>query len=82
MKVFITKFALTRGIVEIDAEICSTISKNMIQTTADKGRFDIYYHKPDWHESKDDAIKKANEMRDKKIASLKKQIQKLEKFKF
>lgn len=46
--------------------------------------FPIYYHGEgnDWHRTKESAIAKAEEMRKKKIASLKKQIEKLEKMEF
>lgn len=39
-------------------------------------------NKPDWHETKEEAIQQATKMRNAKIASLKKQIEKLEKLNF
>ena len=75
MKVWITKYALTDGIKE---------------ATAKKSN-DGYGYVTDWHEwfSEEDcftdkfsAIQKAEKMRKKKIASLKKQIEKLEKMRF
>jgi len=43
-----------------------------------------YYHDEgkDWHTDKESAIKKAEEMKQKKIKSLKRQIEKLENMKF
>jgi hypothetical protein len=43
-----------------------------------------FYHGEgkEWHTSKESAIKKAQEMKQKKIETLKKQIAKLEKIKF
>ena len=41
-----------------------------------------YYHGNDWHKKKEDAVLRAEVMRIKKIESLKKQIEKLNKMKF
>lgn len=77
-KVFITRYALSEGILEIDA-IIYEINPNVIY---------VYYNYQCFHIGKSafldkaDAIKKAEEMRKKKIASLKKQISKLEKMTF
>lgn len=79
MKAWITKYALTTGIFEITAEI-----------TEDGAAYDMHTSIPtffhgegrEWHRTKESAIAKAEEMRKKKIASLKKQIEKLEGMKF
>lgn len=79
MKAYITKYALTQGILERD-----------VRSFDDKTAEDItgghlrakYYHENEWHKSKSAAIEKAEDMRKKKIASLKKKIEKLEKMKF
>lgn len=78
MKVWITKYALTSGILEREAEVCtdSTIS---VKGT---GYCTVCFHGNEWHKSRESAIAKAEEMRKKKIASLKKQIEKLEKMEF
>lgn len=46
--------------------------------------FPTYYHEEgkEWHRTKESAIAKAEEMRKKKIASLQKQIKKLENINF
>lgn len=78
MKVYITKYALSTGIIETDdAEICSNISGDMI-SYKNYG----YYRGNDWHKKKEDAVLRAEVMRIKKIESLKKQIEKLDKMKF
>jgi len=80
MKVWISKYALTQGIFEMDAEQSENFPEminrvgNHIETYHVEGR--------DWHLTKEDAIKKAEEMRLKKIESVKKQLSKLEKLKF
>lgn len=80
MKVWITKYALTKGIIEADAE--KALSDTVV---IPRGRCILqsnWFCIGDWHTSKKQAIAKAEEMRQKKIASLKKQIEKLEKMKF
>lgn len=79
MKVWITKYALTEGVFEADAEI---IASGIISAAWEKGAKCNNFFQGEWSESKDDAISKAEKMRQKKIASLKKQIEKLEKMKF
>ena len=80
---YITKYALSNGkILKIEARLCSDVSNTMIAYRAEGSRFDQYAHNTDWHRTLHDAIAKANEMRVKKIASLKKQIAKLEKMEF
>lgn len=77
MKAWITKYALTKGILEKEVEDCGD---GMVRESGN--HFPTYYHRTDWHKDKESAIAKAEEMRKKKIASLKKQIEKLEKMKF
>ena len=80
--VWITKYALTSGIVECDAETCLSTCPDgkMIQRLDTTYR--EMYHKPNWHETKEAAIAKAEDMRKKKIASLKKAIAAMEALKF
>jgi hypothetical protein len=87
VKVWITKYALTKGIVEAEAtgrdeypNMVTVSNKPYDSIYKPYGR--IYYHKPDWHLSLEDAKKRAEEMRVKRIASLRKSIQKLEKLSF
>jgi hypothetical protein len=79
MKVYVTKYALTSGIIETEARVCASVSGKMIET---QGGYKQYFHKPDWYETKEEAVKRAELMRDKKIAALTKQIQKLQKMSF
>ena len=70
MKIWITKYALTDGIVEKEAKGLN-------------GRLRVEDGLFPWYLSpKDEAIARAEVMRNKKIASLKKQIEKLENMKF
>ncbi len=81
MKTFITKYALTQGIFEIDAEICHSINHDMIKNINKQN--DCYHGEgKNWHRTKESAIIRANEMRTAKIKTLQKQIIKLDKLTF
>ena len=81
MKVWITKYALTEGILEVDGTTPFHIDvlhyqreRRYKQTMGNRGK--------DWHLDLSLAKAKAEQMRQVKIASLKKQIAKLEKLEF
>lgn len=85
MKVWITKYALTRGIIGVESKEAyiggyCVVKENQIN----KNGRDVCVHLVygDWDENKESAINKAEEMRKKKIAGLKKQIKKLERMRF
>lgn len=82
MKVWISKYALTRGIFEIEAERCESIDPDMIAQVS--VRYQTTYHGEgkEWHLTKEAAIERANRMRDDKIISLQKQMTKLNKLTF
>lgn len=81
MKVWITKYALTLGIIEIEGEPLGTSFATKDQRfPLDKN--DFFIRQGYWFENKKDAINDADEMRQKEIESLKKQIKKLEEMKF
>lgn len=77
MKAWVTKYALTKGILEKEVLVCG---KGHVKE--DRDGFPIYYHGLEWQSTRESAIKRAEEMRKKKIASLKKKIENLEKMKF
>jgi hypothetical protein len=76
MRVYITKYALTRGIYEIEATR-SDHSKYMVNVKARHWGCMQHFHKGEWHESFEAAKLKAEEIRDRKISALKTQINKL-----
>lgn len=80
-KVFITNYALTGGIKEVETEI---IKSNLIneEYVKPKGMCSIYYIGKNAFTNKSEAIKKAEDMRKRKIASLYKQIERLKKLSF
>lgn len=79
IKVWITKYALTQGIIETEAKRCASVNEDMIETK-NLGLF--HGEGREWHLTKEEAIKRANEMRIKKIASIEKQLDKLKSLKF
>ena len=75
MKAYITKYALTKGIIEIENP---EFYENYIVIS----HIEPIINPVDWFRTKQEAIHRAEEMRVKKIASLRKQIAKLESMKF
>lgn len=75
MKVWITKYALTSGIIQTEGEVTNSGALYVLHT----GHLTFYHGEgKEWHRTKEAAVSKAEEMRQKKIESLKKQIRKLE----
>lgn len=79
---FITTYALSEGILEVKGVVCHNISSDMLWYRLPKAMFDSYAHGKNWHRTKEAALARAEEMRQRKIASLKKQIEKLENMVF
>lgn len=82
IRVWITKYALTRGIYQSNVEMCNpeTSPNGMIVDTTTG--CSVYFHKRDWCHTREEAVGQAHEMRVKKIQSLKKQLTKLESMTF
>lgn len=77
-KVFITKYALTEGIKEIETDIRRNEVGNYKYVFY--GNYSCFYIGKDAFTDKSEALKKAEEMRLNKITSLRKQIEKLENY--
>lgn len=79
MKVWITKYALTKGVFEVEGEVKDNcfIGGNVIA-----GWYYASYLGKQWHRTKADALDEAERMRDAKVKSLRKQITKLEAMTF
>ena len=84
MKVWVTKYATSGEGVIPCKEAKGTGFDDMIVVPAKEAQlnFNWHIHKPDWHTTPEAAIARAEEMRTKKIASLKKQIANLEAMTF
>lgn len=79
IKVWITKYALTAGIKEVQVER-SAVDGGMVVHRSNG--WSSYYHKGQWHTDRKQAVAKAEAMRKRKIASLKKQLERLESLRF
>ena len=76
MKVLVTKYAMSgKGVIP-----CEDAKSSHVDTMVVVGA--LCLHEDDWHTTPEAAIARAEEMRTKKIASLKKQIAKLEAMTF
>ena len=75
MKAYITKWALTKGIIEVD-------NPEFYENYLVISHIEPLINPVDWFWAKQEAINRAEEMRVNKIASLRKQIAKLEIMKF
>lgn len=79
MKVWITKYALSAGIIESEAD---ELGQNSIRSLDAAHKYSPYFHRPHWWPTKESAILRAEQMRNAKIKSMEKQIEKLKKLKF
>jgi len=76
MKVWVTKYAMSgKGVIP-----CEDAKSSHVDTMVVVGA--LCLHEDDWHTTPEAAIARAEEMRTKKLASLKKQIAKLEAMTF
>lgn len=80
MKVWISKYALSTGVSEVDVD--AKVMKGGALTFRSDTGYQVYYSASDWHNSKEQAIVKAEEMRIRKLQSLEKQIKKVSALKF
>jgi hypothetical protein len=79
--VWITKYALTKGIYQVVVE--HTTREESVQTLNDSFfSHKQYFHSGEWHATREDAVSRAEQMRDKKIKSMKKMISRLENMDF
>lgn len=80
MRVYVTKYALTEGILTMEAELCHV--GTMIEVKPKSNGFTQYFHNREWYTDLEAAKARAEEMRQNKIKSVKKQLQKLEEMRF
>ena len=77
---WISKFALTKGVFEQECELCDGESagdlvRPVIDGFASCNAF--YWMDRDCHLTRDNAVRKANDMRERKLKSLRKQMLKI-----
>ena len=73
MMIWITKYALTQGIWQVEAK---DVEEGMCMCLIDG--YATYFHGKDWHMTKEAAIERATEMWTAKIQSRRTQLAKLE----
>ena len=78
LDVWVTKYALTQGIFKCKADVKANETLITVKTAS----YPTYYHKPYWHLTEKEAQEHARLMKERRIRSLKKQIDKLEKLEF
>lgn len=67
---WVTKYALTDGILKMQVEDCFDTSPNMVQKINGP---QAWFHGKDWHRTYEAAIARAEEMRTAKLESIEKQ---------
>ncbi len=80
MKVYSTKYALTRGIEEVEGETVDPYPDMFRYMTA--GKYVQYLNGNEWHRTREEAVIRADQMRLDKIESLRKSIAKLKALRF
>ena len=80
---YISKYALTKGVYAVETEE-PLFEGTLLTVYRQDSFFPEHYHNEgqDWHRTREAANAKAEQMRVKKIATLKKQITKLEATRF
>ncbi len=79
MKVWVTKYALTRGITEHEAHTTSTRPQLVCLIGAG---YQQHLRGNEWHVTRELAIRRAEQMRSAKIASMRRRIAVLETLRF
>ena len=77
---YITKYALTQGIIKVNAEANEQYPEMI--SIHNSGSLMQHFHGNDWHETYEEALDRAEEMKTQKLLSLTKQIERIKKIKF
>lgn len=80
MKIFSTKYVLTRGIEEV--EVMSPYQDGDIYRYSDSPGIATQFCPGEWHTDRAEAVKAAEKIRDRKVKSLERQIDKLQGMQF
>lgn len=78
MKIWISQYALSEGVIEIEGETIASgrgTETSMVRLVS--GRY-VYGEGKNWHRTREGAVARAEEMRKRKISSLRKQLELLE----
>ena len=80
MKVWITKYALTAGIIETG--VAEEVGDGMIRANIDMASYCFHGEGQEWHKTKESALRRAEIMKANKLDSLRTQIAKVEAINF
>lgn len=80
--IYVTKYALTKGIMEMQATIPHHISSDMACVRETPGSLGQNFHRDEWHRDMESARAHANKMVQDRITSLEKSIKKVRCLKF
>lgn len=80
--IYVTKYALTQGILEVQAKVVPSATGDFIEWKSPGSSFGQYAHGNDWHFNKELANQRANEMIAKKIKTTEKLLSRLKALKF
>jgi hypothetical protein len=75
MKAYITKYALTAGIIETN--LAEIINPDNNRLRANIGMPTVYFNKTEWQPTRELAVARANIMRENRIQALENQIARL-----
>ena len=80
MKAWSTKYALSTGIQEVEGEIADNINVAMFTVKGQNGSMDYNLHGEgvEWHRTEEAALKRALVLVEKKAASIRKSLKKLD----
>lgn len=79
MTAFITKYALTQGILKVEGEVSDKVPTMLFYNENLTGNsFACYAHGSDWHRTFEEAVVQAERMRTKKLGSLAKEVERIQ----
>lgn len=81
MKAYVTKYALTEGILEVECDEHQN-GGYLSFPSPQNPNWDIHASRNQWRKTRDEAVALSNAMRDKKVKNLKAQVARLEALKF
>ena len=80
MKVYITKWLFSRGIIEAEMDSTRGEYGELVLCRTDRGPIGDWLYPREYYKTESDALDKANKMIEKKINTLEKLIQKMRNF--
>lgn len=78
MKVYVVKYALTQGIRVVEGEVSDVVLGRLYVTSS----VHAYFSKDEWTTSPEKALQRAENKRQKRITSLRRQLDKMERLTF